>query len=141
MSGLETAAAVIGITDVAIKGITGLYDFIDDLRDAPQRVQQIQHQMLVLTQSLSGLTFLDSASEEVKKEVKSIGLPTAVNECGTACDAFRQDLEKWTKSGAVTLRSRLDVLRHKKKIDYYLAKIRTTKGTIVVAISVANLWV
>jgi hypothetical protein len=139
MSGLETAAAVIGVTDVAIKGIVGLYEFIDGLRDAPKRVQTIQQQTLALTQSLEGLKFLDDASEEVKNEVKSIGLPTSVNECGAACDALRQDLEKWTKSGADKWWSRLDVLRHRKKIDYYLAKISTAKGTITVAVGVANL--
>jgi hypothetical protein len=139
MSGLETVAAVIGITDVAIKGIAGLCDFISDLRDAPQRVQTIQQQVSALTQSLQGLQFLNDASEDVKKEVKTIGLPTSVNECGAACHALRQDLERWTKSGADKLSSRVDVLWHRKKIDHYLARIRTTTGTIIVAISVANL--
>jgi hypothetical protein len=92
-----------------------------------------------LTRSLQGLEFLNDASEEVKREVKTIGLPTSVNECGAACDALRQDLERWTKSGADKWWSRLDVLRHRKRIDYYLARIRTTTGTIIVAISVANL--
>jgi hypothetical protein len=139
MSGLEIVATVIGITEVAIKGITGLCDFIGDMRDAPKRVQMIQQQVSALTQSLQELKFLNDASEDVKNEVKTTGLPTSVNECGAACDALRQDLERWTKSGADKLSSRLDVLRHRKKIDHYLARIRTATGTIIVAINVANL--
>jgi hypothetical protein len=41
MPRFETAVAVIGITDVSIKGTVGLCDFISDLRDAPERVQTI----------------------------------------------------------------------------------------------------
>lgn len=62
-----------------------------------------------------------------------------MNKCGAAYDVLRQDLERWTKSGAEKLSSRVDVLWHRKKIDHYLARIRTTTGTIIVAISVANL--
>jgi len=62
-----------------------------------------------------------------------------MNKCGAAYDVLRQDLERWTKSGAEKLSSRVDVLWHRKKIDHYLARVRTTTGTIIVAISVANL--
>jgi hypothetical protein len=139
MSGLEAAAAVIGITDVAIKGIVGLSNFISDLHDAPEQVRQIQHQASALTQSFKGLEILRSASRELKNDVDSIGLCVAVNECGNTCVSLQQDLEKWTKSGADKLVSRLNVLRHKKKVDGYLAKIKVTRGTIVVAISVVTL--
>jgi hypothetical protein len=139
MSRLETSVAVIGITDVSIEGTVGLCDFISDLRDALERVQTIQQQVSALAQSLQGLEFLNDASEDVKKEVKTMGLLTFVNECCSAYDALRQDLERWTKSGADKWWSKLDVLRHRKKIDYYLARIEMTRGTIIIAVSVTNL--
>jgi len=38
MSGLEAAADVIGIEEIAIKSIFGLCEFLNDLRDAPEQI-------------------------------------------------------------------------------------------------------
>ena len=45
MSGLEVAAGVIGITEVALRGIKGLYDFFQDLQDAREELPQIWNEV------------------------------------------------------------------------------------------------
>jgi hypothetical protein len=141
MSGLDAAAAIIGISDAGIRSIVGLCNFVKDLKDAPTQVQHIGSEAAALTQSLSGLSFLHQADEESRMEVKRIGLPGAVSNGGTACADLKKDLEKWTMSGPNTLYSRVNVRRHKRKIDAYMAKISVARDAVTLSVGVANLYV
>ena len=139
MSGLEVAAAVIGISDAGVRSIIGLCNFVKELKDAPIQVQQIGNETAVLIQSLSGLQFLHQVDEEIRTEVKRIGLPQAVSDCGTACADLQRDLEKWTRSGPKTLYSRVSVRRHQRRIDAYVARIGVARDAVTLSTGVANL--
>jgi hypothetical protein len=77
MSGLGEAAAVIGITDVALRGIKGLYDFFQDLQDAREELPQIWNEVSYLQSNLSSLEFLSKADEDTLKEVRATGITQA----------------------------------------------------------------
>ncbi|KAI7371501.1 hypothetical protein KC354_g544 [Hortaea werneckii] len=138
MSGLEVAAAVVGITDVAIRSILISYDFLKDIQEAPEAVSRLRRETNAVVQSLQSLKFLNSADGKVQELVKQVGLAEAVNQCGDSCDGLNKNLAKWTSSGDGLI-SKLQVVRHKAQVEKCCQQIRTAKGTVVLAVSVASL--
>ncbi|KAI7371360.1 hypothetical protein KC354_g625 [Hortaea werneckii] len=138
MSGLEVAAAVVGITEVAIRSILISYDFLKDIQEAPEAVARLRQETTTVVQSLQSLKFLDSADGKVQELVKQVGLAEAVNQCGASCDGLNKNLAKWTSSGD-GLVSKLQIVRHKSQVEKCCQQIRTAKGTVVLAVSVASL--
>ena len=140
MAGLEVAAAVVGIADVAIRSILITYDFLKDMQEAPEAVARLRQETTAVVQSLQGLEFLKSANGKVQELVTRVGLAEAVNQCGVSCDGLNKNLAKWTSSGD-GLVSKLQIVRHKAQVEKCCQQIRTAKGTIVLAVSIASLWV
>ncbi|KAI6831313.1 hypothetical protein KC315_g2185 [Hortaea werneckii] len=132
MSGLEVAAAVVGITDVAIRSILISYDFLKDIQEAPEAVARLRQETTAVVQSLQSLKFLDSADGKVQELVKQVGLAEAVNQCGVSCDGLNKNLAKWTSSGD-DLVIKLQMVRHKGQVEKCRQQIRTAKGTVVLA--------
>ncbi|KAI7286343.1 hypothetical protein KC345_g1282 [Hortaea werneckii] len=138
MSGLEVAAAVVGITDVAIRSVLKSYDLLKDIQEAPKTVARLREETTAVEQSLQSLKFLNSADRKVQELVKQVGLAEAVNQCGASCDGLNKNLAKWTSSGE-GLVSKLQMVRHKAQVEKCCQQIRTAKGTVVLAVSVASL--
>ncbi|GAB1738478.1 hypothetical protein NU219Hw_g3284t1 [Hortaea werneckii] len=138
MSGLEVAAAVIGITEVAIRSILVSYDFLKDIQEAPEAVARLRQETTAVVQSLQSLEFLKRANGQVQELVKQVGLAEAVNQCGASCDGLNKSLAKWTSSGD-GLVSKLQMVRHKSQVEKCCQQIRTAKGTVVLSVSVASL--
>ncbi|KAI7358878.1 hypothetical protein KC320_g851 [Hortaea werneckii] len=138
MSGLEVAAAVVGITDVAIRSILLSYDFLKDIQEAPEAVARLRQETNAVIQSLQSLGCLKSANGKVQELVKQVGLAEAVNQCGASCDGLNKNLAKWTSSGD-SLVSKLQMVRHKAQVEKCCQQIRTAKGTVVLPVSVASL--
>ncbi|KAI6870344.1 hypothetical protein KC338_g3106 [Hortaea werneckii] len=112
MSGLEVAAAVVGVTDVAIRSILLSYDFLKDIQEAPEAVARLRQETNAVVQSLQSLDCLKSANGNYKSSLSSSG------------------------DGLV---SKLQMVRHKAQVEKCCQQIRTAKGTVVLAVSVASL--
>ena len=97
MSVIGEAAAIIGITDVAIKSIKGLYDFLRAIDDAPEEIALIRVDVKDLHAKLSSLEFLSKADARTVDEVKETGIAKVINDCGTQCDEFEKLVVKWIK--------------------------------------------
>lgn len=138
MPGLEVVAAVVGITDVAIRSILISYDFLKDIQEAPEAVARLRQETIAVVQSLQGLESLKSTNGQVQELVKQVGLAEAVNQCGASCDGLNKNFAKWTSSGD-GLVSKLQIVRHKTQVEKCCQQIRTAKGTVVLAVSVASL--
>ena len=139
MAGLETAAAVIGIADVAIRSILSFYDFVKDIEGAPDEIVRVRSETEALVICLSGLDFLQTTNQDIKDEVERIGIAESVELCGKACTEFEKDLKQWTKSGTQALSSKFKFVRHKAKVARYVAQICAAKGTVTLAVSIATL--
>lgn len=140
MSGLEIAAATIGITDVAIKSIKGLYDKIQEYRDAPEDVQCFRDEITGLQTNLSGLEFLNHANDNTKEQVRKIGLDQYVNSCGGACTQFEAKLAKWTKHDkGKSFRDRMNILRNKTAIQKFTSQVRNTARLVSLAVGILTL--
>lgn len=136
MPGFEEVAAAIGVTDVAIRGIISLYDFIQDLKDMPAEVARMKDECLALTQCLQSVPTEDP---RVSSAMEKIGVNNAVNQCNKACEKLLNDFHKWTKSGNEALSSRIRVRRHKAKIEKVTAQISVSKSTITLGLSITSM--
>jgi hypothetical protein len=142
MSGLEIAAATIGIGDVAIKSIKALYLKVQEYRDAPEDVQRFRDEITALQTNLSGLEFINHANDNTKEQVRKIGLDQYVNSCGNACIQFEAKLAKWTKRDAgKSFRDRVNILRNKTTIQKFTSQVRNTARLVSLAVGILTLYV
>ncbi|KAK4892387.1 hypothetical protein LTR27_009043 [Elasticomyces elasticus] len=138
MSGLEVIAAVVGISDVAIRSIFATYDFLKDVHEAPGAIKQVRVEAAAVINALPGLDFLKNSNAEVQDLVKRVSLAEAVDQCGASCAGLNKDLEKWTKSGD-GLVGKLKFVRHKAQVEKCCTQLHRAKGTITLAVSIASL--
>jgi hypothetical protein len=141
MSGLEAAAAVIGITDVALRSLRGLYDLFQDLQDARESLPQIWSEISYLQTNLSSLEFLAKADEDMLKEVKATGITQKINECGSACDKFTRQLTRWTKDGMDGLSGKLKFKLHSAQIEKNRARLWVTSRILDMAVGILTLYI
>ncbi|KAK5707421.1 hypothetical protein LTR17_020714 [Elasticomyces elasticus] len=138
MSGLEVAAAVVGISDVAIRSILATYDFLREVQEAPEAIKQVRDETAGVVNAFPGLDFLKTSSVDVQDLVKRVGLVEAVEQCGASCGSLNKDLDKWTKSGD-GLVGKLKFVRHKAQVEKCCTQLHRAKGTITLAVSIASL--
>lgn len=139
MSGLEAAAAVIGITDVAVRSILSVYDYCKKLHEAPEAVGKLRDEVMALVRCLESLDFLKTASQDVRDKIVGIGVTTSVESCGKTCASLEEDLKRWTSGGVQALLGKMKVVRHEAKVERYRAEISTAKSTITLGVSSASL--
>ncbi|OQN96532.1 hypothetical protein B0A48_17106 [Cryoendolithus antarcticus] len=118
MSGLEIAAAAIGITDVAVKQSATSSD------------------LTALMRCADGLDFLKPASDGVKAKILQLGLKDSLEQCGKSCKELNGEMKGDMKS----LRAKWRVVRHEARIERYLADISAARSTITLAVSTASLY-
>ncbi|KAI4958791.1 hypothetical protein J4E86_004397 [Alternaria arbusti] len=119
MSVIGEAAAIIGITDVAIKSIKGLYDFLRAIDDAPEEIALIRVDVKDLHAKLSSLEFLSKADARTVDEVKETGIAKVINDCGTQCDEFEKLVVKWIKHDDKSWRDKIRVALNQSRIQKY----------------------
>ncbi|KAH8707490.1 hypothetical protein GQ44DRAFT_817509 [Phaeosphaeriaceae sp. PMI808] len=139
MSGLEVAVAVIGITDVALRSIKGLYDFFQDLQDARESLPQIWSEVTYIQANLSSLDFLSKADEDTLKEVKATGITQGINDCGNVCEKFTRQLTRWTKDGVDGLGGKLKFKIHSAQIKKNGARLWATARMLDMSIGILTL--
>jgi hypothetical protein len=140
MSGLEAAAAIIGITEVALRGIKGLYDFFQDLQNAREELPQIWVEVSYLQNNLSSLEFLSKADEDTLKEVRAIGITQGMNDCGSACDKFIRQLTRWSKDGVESFIGKLKLKLHSAQIEKNRARLWATARMLDMAVGILTLY-
>jgi Fungal N-terminal domain of STAND proteins len=140
MSGLEVAAAVIGITDFALRGIKGLYDLFRDLQDAREKLPHIWNEVSYLQNNLSSLEFLSKADEDTLKEVKATGITQGMNDCGSACDKFVRQLTRWTKGGVDSFIGKLKFKLHSAQVEKTMTRLWATARMLDMTVGILTLY-
>lgn len=141
MACLADASAIIGITDVGLKGINFLYTYIKDLQNVPETVQTLREELELLCLNLNGLESLNEADDATQKEIRETGLFEALNKCDQSCQQLNKDFDTWTKRGLDSFRSKVQVRRNKTRIDGTVARIRNTQRILHCAVSILTLYV
>lgn len=140
MPGLETAAGVIGITDIGLRGIKGLYDFFQDLQDVRENLPQIWNELSYIQNNLSRLELLSKADEDTLKEVTAVGLTQGMNDCGSACDKLTRQLGRWTEKGIDSFIGRLEFKLHSAQIEKNRTRLWATARMLDMTVGILTLY-
>ncbi|QDS75136.1 hypothetical protein FKW77_007700 [Venturia effusa] len=139
MAGLAEASAIIGITDVGLKGVNFLYTYIKDLKNAPEIVRALRGELELLQRNLHGLQSVKVANDEIQNDVRETGLVESLQKCNQSCEQLQKDFDVWTKRGLDSFRSKVQIRRNKTKIEGTVASIRNTQRILHCAVSILNL--
>jgi hypothetical protein len=118
MSGLETVAAVIGISDAALRAISLFYETIDDLKKAPRDIQVLKNEIGGLQECL---------------------LRDIVDNCAGACETLQTAIQKWSGPGVNDLWSRFQFVLNKKDIEKVRDITSNAKQTTILAVVITQL--
>lgn len=95
---------------------------------------------------LAALEGLDVADEEAFPaaigDLKNTGIAEAVNSCGSACETFSKNLQKWTKHSAAksSFRDRFLVgVWNKEKFATFRTRVQSCQATVQLAVASAQL--
>ncbi|OQV11243.1 hypothetical protein CLAIMM_15105 [Cladophialophora immunda] len=149
MDPLSITASTIGITQFAISSIVQLHDFIDNLAEAKEVVQDIATNLEGVQRPLAALKEITISDQETyaaaKADLEKTGVGEAVNKCGQACADFTENLKKWTKNSSdmkFSLRDRFSVgIWNREKIRTFRMQVQSCQATVQFAIASTQLIV
>ncbi|KAI4909835.1 hypothetical protein J4E85_011512 [Alternaria conjuncta] len=139
MSVIGEAAAIVGITDVAVKSIRGLYDFLRAINDAPGDIALLRVHVKYIKDKLSDLEFLSGADARTVDEIKETGIATVINDCGTQCDEFEKLVGTWIKHDEKSWRDKIRVALNQSRIQKYKAVLWSAARELDSAVGILNL--
>lgn len=147
MNPLSITAGAIGITQFALSSIVQLNDFIDNLTEAKEVVQDIASNLEGVQRPLAALEELiisdPTTYTAAKVDLAKTGVVEAVNNCGQACANFTDNLKRWTKHSSgtsISLRDRFSVgIWNKEKIRTFRIQVQSCQATVQFAISSTQL--
>ena len=147
MDPFSITVGALGITKFALSSISQLHDFINNLAEAKEVVQDIALNLEAIQRPLAALKeleFLDqSTHDKAKGDLEKAGVVEAVNNCGEACANFSKNLKQWTKHSSSTklsLRDRLSVgVWNKERIRTFKTQVQSCQATVQFAIESTQL--
>ncbi len=147
MDPLSITASSLGITQFAVSSIVQLHDFINNLAEANEVVQDITSHLEGVQRPLAALeelAILDPiAYTAAKADLEKTGVVEAVNNCGQACANFTDNLKRWTKHSSdakFSLRDRFSVgIWNKEKIRTFRMQVQSCQATVQFAVTSTQL--
>jgi Fungal N-terminal domain of STAND proteins len=143
MDPFSITVGALGITEFAVSSIVQLHDFINDISQAEEVLQDVALNLEGIQRPLNTLESLSIAdgwnSDAAKEDLKKTGVVEAVNNCGQACDKLSKNLKKWTKhsgSAKYSLRDRLSVgVWNKEKIRTFKTQVQSCQAIVQLAVT------
>jgi hypothetical protein len=140
MSGFEGIAAIIGVVDISLKSVIGLYNFVSELKSIPAELERLRREIKLFFECLRPLDRrLTKLDNDGKASILNTGLRQAVEACSQACEQLQADLSHWSPASNTSVWSRLIVQAHKKKIEAATAEVFAAKQAVILAAVVVNL--
>jgi hypothetical protein len=139
MSGLESVAAIIGITDAAFRSISLLYESFEDLKTAPREVQSLKRELGTLQHCLTQLKHLSTRDEKALSVIKGFGLQEVLELCAQACEPLRAITRNWSTSVVQEWRLRFQFVLNKKEIQRARDNVNSAKQTTILAVVITQL--
>lgn len=140
---LSVAASIVGVTVPALHGTRLLLDDLQRINDAPETVKRLQDDVRSVDMALISL---QNVKDRVWESLGGIILEeskTTISTCARACDAFRTDLQRWTRhsgDGKLSWQDRTNVGFLKQgRIKTMSERLQNCKVTISTVVSIATL--
>ena len=142
MDPLSITASIVSITTAAIQSVQFLTKTIDNIKEAPNTVKDINTDLRAVQPVLKNLDkVLQDGSEQI---VLSDQIGYAVENCDRACRAFQSQVERWmkhSKEDKLFWMDRWKVgLFGLQRIKTFRGQLSDCKGTLSVALSTATMY-
>jgi hypothetical protein len=142
---LSISASVAGLVGLALHGTRLLIDDVNNIRDAPRALEDLQTDLTSISSSLESLEAIDELQLKMLGDQICNQSKFAVNKCTSACDGFRGDLQRWTKrsrDGKLSWRDKTNIGFFKERRIKAMAKqLQSCKLTLNSVVSTATLYV
>jgi hypothetical protein len=142
---LSISASVAGLVGLALHGTRLLFDDVNNIRDAPQILEDLQTDLTSVSSSLASLEAIDESQLELLGKQVCDQSKVAISKCTSACDGFRGDLQRWTKrsrDGKLSWRDKTNIGFFKERRIKAMAKqLQSCKLTLTSVVSTATLYV
>lgn len=109
---LSITAGVVGIVVPALHGTRVLIDDVKRITDAPEAIRALREDLKSTALALESLQAIPESEWQSLGSTVAEQSKEAVKICGSACDNFRNDLQRWTRrsrGGELSWRDRANV--------------------------------
>ncbi|KAF4968890.1 hypothetical protein FSARC_3789 [Fusarium sarcochroum] len=138
MSGPQDIAAILGLIELGFRSISTLYQFIQELRHIPTRIEQVKVEIRDLLTCLDELYFIQAAEGNSGHIIERSGLGNAIDACGKACNELHALLSTWDPLQS-RFSAKLRYFLDKEAFDYLVEDIASRKQTTILAVVVTQL--
>lgn len=142
---LSVTASVAGLVGLALHGTRLLIDDVNNIRDAPNVLEDLRTDLLSVGSSLESLKAIDESQLEVLGGEICSQSRFVINRCMSVCDESRRDLQRWTKrsrDGKLSWREKTNIGFFKERRIKAMAKqLQSCKLTLNSVVSTATLYV
>jgi hypothetical protein len=140
---LSVSASVAGLVGLALQGTRRLIDDVNNVRDAPKSLEDLQTDLTSIGASLKSLEAVDESQLRLLGENVYDQSAMAIEKCASACDRFRGDLQRWTKrcrDGKLSWRDKMNIGFFKEqRIAAMAKKLQSCKLTLNSVVGTATL--
>lgn len=137
------AVGVVGIVVPALHGTHILIDDVNRIIDAPAAIQTLREHLESTVLGLESLKAIPEPEWQSLGSAMAEQSKAAVKTCGSACDNFRNDLQRWTRrsrGGELSWRDRANVgLLKEKQIKAMSGHLQSCKLTCNSVVGMATL--
>ena len=141
---LTISASVVGVVVPALHGTRLLLDDINKIIDAPKAIGDLRDDIDALNATLESLQAVEEAPWEILSDDIAAQSQKTVSTCWRACEAFRSDLQRWTKrsrDGKLSLRDRANIGFFKEsQINAMSQHLQSCKLTCSNVVTMATLY-
>lgn len=142
---LSVAASIVGITIPALHGTRLLLDDLQGIIDAPKSVESLKEDLRSVDLALKSLQAVHDSEWKALGATVTNESKVAISSCARACNAFRVDLQRWTRhsgEGKLSWQDRANVGFFKQRqIKSTSDQLQTCKLTINSVVGMATLCV
>jgi hypothetical protein len=140
---LSVSASVAGLVGLALQGTRRLIDDVNNVRDTPKSLEDLQTDLTSIGASLKSLEAADESQLRLLGEHVYDQSAMAIEKCASACDRFRDDLQCWTKrsrNGKLSWRDKINIGFFKEQRIAAMAKqLQSCKLTLNSVVGTATL--
>lgn len=149
MDAFSAGSAVVGVVVAGLHATRILIEDIERIKDVPELLSSTKADLesieAVLTSLAAALADDGTLPADLRNSVNHAQVEQAVKTCEKRCADFRSTLKKWTRYSTETKTALRDQFRigmfRDAKIRDFRSQLETCKGTLIMTLSAANLYV
>ncbi|KAJ5633803.1 hypothetical protein N7528_001645 [Penicillium herquei] len=140
---LSMTASIVGVVGPALHGIRLLAKDLEQIKDAPKSIAALRERISSVERALVTLEKIDD------KEWEALGVSddakSTIKKCGDSCEAFSQELKRWTRHSQGNSLNLLDRSKIGFWKQHYITsmekELQYCQSTITQVVSIATLYV